>query len=53
MDEVSDIAQASERNDALQKCQACISSLAEEVKHASHYIPAYDQKAYAEVSLII
>lgn len=38
-----------ERNDAVDHCLAGIDRLSHEVKDASSYIPAYDQRTYAEV----
>jgi hypothetical protein len=38
-----------ERNDAVDHCLAGIARLSREVKDASSYIPAYDQRIYAEV----
>ncbi|KAF2500072.1 tubulin-specific chaperone c [Lophium mytilinum] len=37
-----------ERNDAVDHCLAGIARLSHEVKDASSYIPAYDQRTYAE-----
>lgn len=44
-----------ERNDAVDHCLAGIERLSHEVKDASSYIPAYDQRTYGEVlrSMII
>ena len=42
----------SERNDAVDHCLAGIDRLSHEVKDASSYIPAYDQRTYSEVSFI-
>jgi len=39
-----------ERNDAVDHCLAGIDRLSHEVKDASSYIPAYDQRTYSEVS---
>jgi hypothetical protein len=41
-----------ERNDAVDHCLAGIDRLSHEVKDASSYIPAYDQRTYSEVSYI-
>lgn len=38
-----------ERNDAIDHCLAGIDRLSHEVKDASGYIPAYDQRTYSEV----
>jgi hypothetical protein len=38
-----------ERNDAVDHCLAGIERLSHEVKDASSYIPAYDQRTYGEV----
>lgn len=38
-----------ERNDAVDHCLAGIDRLSHEVKDASSYIPAYDQRTYSEV----
>jgi hypothetical protein len=38
-----------ERNDAVDHCLAGIDRLSHEVKDASSYIPAYDQRTYTEV----
>ncbi|KAF2868907.1 putative tubulin-specific chaperone c [Massariosphaeria phaeospora] len=38
----------SERNDAVENCLASIGRLSHEVKDASSYIPAYDQRTYSE-----
>jgi len=38
-----------ERNDAVDHCLAGIARLSHEVKDASSYIPAYDQRTYGEV----
>ena len=38
-----------ERNDAVDHCIAGIDQLSHEVKDASSYIPAYDQRTYSEV----
>ena len=40
-----------ERNDAVAHCLAGIARLSQEVKDASSYVPAYDQKTYAEVDI--
>ena len=40
-----------ERNDAVDHCLAGIDRLSHEVKDASSYIPAYDQRTYSEVLL--
>src|SRR5215469_4929445 len=37
-----------ERNDAIDHCLASIARLSAEVKDASSYVPAYDQRTYAE-----
>ena len=37
-----------ERNDAIDHCLAGIARLSAEVKDASSYVPAYDQRTYAE-----
>ncbi|KAF2096483.1 hypothetical protein NA57DRAFT_43124 [Rhizodiscina lignyota] len=37
-----------ERNDAVEHCLAGIARLSQEVKDASSYVPAYDQRTYAE-----
>ncbi|KZM22582.1 uncharacterized protein EKO05_0009573 [Ascochyta rabiei] len=39
---------AGERNDAVEHCLAGIDRLSHEVKDASAYIPAYDQRTYSE-----
>lgn len=39
-----------ERNDAVDHCLAGIDRLSHEVKDASSYIPAYDQRTYSEVT---
>ena len=39
-----------ERTDAVDHCLAGIARLSYEVKDASSYIPAYDQRTYGEVS---
>lgn len=39
-----------ERNDAIEHCLAGIARLQHEVKDASSYVPAYDQRTYAGVS---
>jgi hypothetical protein len=38
-----------ERNDAVDHCLAGIARLSHEVKDASSYLPAFDQRTYAEV----
>lgn len=38
-----------ERNDAVDHCLAGIDRLSHEVKDASSYIPAYDQRTYSQV----
>lgn len=40
-----------ERNDAVDHCLAGIDRLSHEVKDASSYIPAYDQRTYSEVRI--
>lgn len=42
-------AEGGERNDAIDHCMAGIARLQHEVKDASSYVPAYDQKTYADV----
>ncbi len=42
-----------ERNDAVDHCLAGIARLSHEVKDASSYLPAFDQRTYAEVCLIL
>lgn len=37
-----------ERNDAIDHCLAGIDRLSHEVKDASSYIPAYDQRTYSQ-----
>lgn len=39
-----------ERTDAVDHCLAGIGRLSNEVKDASSYIPAYDQRTYGEVT---
>jgi hypothetical protein len=39
----------SERNNAIDECLAGIDRLSHEVKDASSYIPAYDQRTYSQV----
>ena len=39
-----------ERNDAVDFCLTGISKLTHEVKDASSYLPAYDQRTYSEAS---
>ena len=39
-----------ERSDAIDHCLAGIARLSNEVKDASSYIPAYDQRTYGEAS---
>ena len=39
-----------ERSDATDHCLAGIARLSNEVKDASSYVPAYDQRTYGEVS---
>ena len=41
-----------ERVDAIDHCLAGIAHLHKEVQNASSYIPAYDQKIYAEVCFL-
>ncbi|KAF3004780.1 hypothetical protein E8E13_002193 [Curvularia kusanoi] len=49
MDRLNTIAPGGgERNDAIDHCLAGIDRLSHEVKDASHYIPAYDQRTYSE-----
>ncbi|KAF2459647.1 tubulin binding cofactor C-domain-containing protein [Lineolata rhizophorae] len=49
MERVGDTALAGgERNDAIDHCLAGIARLSHEVKDASSYIPAYDQRTYSE-----
>lgn len=49
MERLADTALAGgERNDAVDHCLAGIARLSHEVKDASNYIPAYDQRTYAE-----
>ncbi len=40
-----------ERSDATDHCLAGIARLSNEVKDASGYLPAYDQRTYAEVRI--
>ena len=50
MDRLGDTALVGgERADATDHCLAGITRLSSEVKDASSYIPAYDQRTYAEV----
>lgn len=50
MDRLADRALiAGERSDAADHCLAGITRLSSEVKDASTYLPAYDQRAYADV----
>lgn len=50
MDRLGDTSLAGgERIDATEHCQAGIARLAVDVKDASVYIPAYDQRNYAQV----
>ena len=50
MERLSSIATGGgERNDAVEHCLAGIDRLSHEVKDASGYIPAYDQRTYSEV----
>ncbi len=52
MDRVGDTALiGGERTDAVDHCLAGISRLSKEVKDASGYLPAYDQRTYSEVYL--
>ena len=39
-----------ERNDAVEHCLAGISRFSNEVRDASSYVPAYDQRIYGNVS---
>jgi hypothetical protein len=39
-----------ERNEAVDSCLAEIDRLSHEVKDASSYIPAYDQRSYSQVA---
>jgi hypothetical protein len=41
-----------ERNDAVDHCLAGIDRLSHEVKDASSYIPAYDQRTYSQVCIM-
>jgi hypothetical protein len=51
MERLNSIAtQGGERSDAVDHCLAGIDRLSHEVKDASGYIPAYDQRTYSEVS---
>ena len=50
MDRLGDTALiGGERSDATDHCLAGITRLSSEVKDASGYLPAYDQRTYAEV----
>jgi hypothetical protein len=50
MDRLTTIAPSNgERNDAVDHCLAGIDRLSHEVKDASSYLPAYDQRTYSEV----
>lgn len=42
-----------ERTDAVDHCLAGIARLSKEVKDASSYVPAYDQRTYSEVGAFI
>ena len=44
-------ASGGERKDAVDHCLAGIDRLSHEVKDASSYIPAYDQRTYADVRM--
>lgn len=51
MDRLPDTpAAGGERSDAIDHCMAGIARLQHEVKDAASYVPAYDQKTYADVS---
>jgi hypothetical protein len=53
MDRLATIAPSNgERNDAVDHCLAGIDRLSHEVKDASSYLPAYDQRTYSEVGQI-
>jgi hypothetical protein len=41
----------SERKDAIDQCLAGVDKLSHDVKDASSYIPAYDQRTYSQVPL--
>jgi hypothetical protein len=41
----------SERNDATDQCLAGVDKLSHDVKDASTYLPAYDQRTYSQVLL--
>ena len=50
MDRLQDTALVGgERSDAVDHCLAGIGRLSNEVKDASSYVPAYDQRTYGEV----
>jgi hypothetical protein len=50
MDRLKDMSVAGgERNDAVDRCLADIDRLSHEVKDASSYLPAYDQRTHSEV----
>jgi hypothetical protein len=56
MDRLGDTAPGnsnSDRNDAVDRCLAGIDRLSHEVKDASSYLPAYDQRTYSEVGRTI
>ena len=45
--------QPGERNNAVDECLAAIERLNHEVKDAASYIPKYDRRSYADVSVSI
>jgi hypothetical protein len=44
-------ASGTERNEAIDQCLAAIDKLSHDVKDASSYLPAYDQRTYSQVML--
>src|SRR4051794_29073173 len=54
MDKIADFSLVGgERADATDHCLAGIARLANEVKDASQYLPAYDQRTYSEVRIAV
>lgn len=53
MEGLNQITPGSDRNDAIDQCLAGIDRLSHEVKDASSYIPAYDQRSYSQVPLLL
>lgn len=51
-EKISQLDRATDRSKAVDECLAGIERLNHEVKDAASYIPAYDRRSYADVSML-